>query len=152
MSIFSTNVVTPSFNSPLLMGCPSSNCALTDHTENVICNHPQFEYQCIGCELSGWKPLQIHVSFYLTMKLLTFSMGMIQTDDSAIRDAGYQVDDLVSINDIPCVSYRVEDGDCCAIMFFHPTNPQYIFCVTATQYTANVDMICSILTSLSLTS
>ena len=80
MSIFSTNVVTPSFNSPLLMGCPSSNCALTDHTENVICNHPQFEYQCIGRELSGWKPLQIHVSFYLTMKLPTFPMGMIQID------------------------------------------------------------------------
>ena len=69
-----------------------------------------------------------------------------------LTKGGYQVDDLVSINDIPCVSYRVEDGDCCAIMFFHPTNPQYIFCVTATQYTANVDMICSILTSLSLTS
>ena len=71
---------------------------------------------------------------------------------SAIREAGYQVDDLVSINGIPCVSYRVEDGDCCAVMFFHPTNPQYIFCITATQYTANVDMICSILTSLSLAS
>lgn len=53
--------------------------------ENVICDHPQFEYQCIGRELSGWKPLQIHVSFYLTMKLLTLSMGMIQTDDFLIR-------------------------------------------------------------------
>ena len=34
---------------------------------------------------SGWKPLQIHVCFYLTMKLLTFPMGMIQTDDFLIR-------------------------------------------------------------------
>ena len=69
---------------------------------------------------------------------------------TAIRQGGYQVDDLVSINGIPCVSYRLEDGDCSEIMFFHPTNKDYVFCVTATQYTANVDMICSILTSLSL--
>lgn len=69
---------------------------------------------------------------------------------TAIRQGGYQVDDLVSINGIPCVSYRLEDGECSAIMFFHPTNKDYVFCVTATQYTANVDMICSILTSLSL--
>ena len=69
---------------------------------------------------------------------------------TAIRQGGYQVDDLVSINGIPCVSYRLEDGDCSAIMFFHPTNKDYVFCVTATQYTANVDMICSILNSLSL--
>lgn len=69
---------------------------------------------------------------------------------TAIRQGGYQVDDLVSINGIPCVSYRLKDGDCSAIMFFHPTNKDYVFCVTATQYTANVDMICSILTSLSL--
>ena len=73
------------FDSIFLTGCPSSNCALTDHTGNVICDHPQFEYQCIGRKLSGWKPLQIHVSFYLTMKLLTFSMGMKQTDDFLIR-------------------------------------------------------------------
>ena len=78
--------------------------------------------------------------------------GAESIDDlaTAIRQAGYQVDDIVSINGIPCVSYRLEDGDCCAVMFFHPTNPQYVFCITATQYTANVDMICSILTSLSL--
>ena len=69
---------------------------------------------------------------------------------TAIRQGGYQVDGLVSINGIPCVSYRLEDSDCSAIMFFHPTNKDYIFCVTATQYSANVDMICSILTSLSL--
>ena len=55
---------------------------------------------------------------------------------SEIRQAGYPVDDIVSINGIPCVSYRVEDGDCSAIMFFHPTDQQYILCITATQYTA----------------
>ena len=68
-----------------------------------------------------------------------------------LTKGGYQVDDLVSINGIPCISYRVEESDYSAIMFFHPTDQQYILCITATQYTANVDMICSILTSLSLT-
>ena len=68
-----------------------------------------------------------------------------------ITKGGYQVDDLVSINGIPCISYRVEESDCSAFMFFHPTNKQYLFCVTGAGYAANTDMICHILTSLSLT-
>ena len=40
---------------------------------------------------------------------------------AAIGQGGYQVDDIVSINGIPCVSYRIEESDCSAIMFFHPT-------------------------------
>ena len=68
-----------------------------------------------------------------------------------LTKGGYQVDDLVSINGIPCISYRVEESDCSAIMFFHPTNKQYLFCVTGAGYAANTDMICHILTSLSLT-
>lgn len=67
-----------------------------------------------------------------------------------LTQGGYQVDDLVSINGIPCISYRVEESDCSAIMFFHPTNKQYLFCVTGAGYAANTDMICHILTSLSL--
>ena len=68
-----------------------------------------------------------------------------------LTQGGYQVDDLVSINGIPCISYRVEESDCSEIMFFHPTNKQYLFCVTGAGYVANTDMICHILTSLSLT-
>ena len=68
-----------------------------------------------------------------------------------LTQGGYQVDDLVSINGIPCISYRLEESDCSAIMFFHPTNKQYLFCVTGAGYAANTDMICHILTSLSLT-
>ena len=68
-----------------------------------------------------------------------------------LTKGGYQVDDLVSINGIPCISYRVEGSDYSAIMFFHPTNKQYLFCVTGTGYASNTDMICHILTSLSLT-
>ena len=70
---------------------------------------------------------------------------------AAIGQGGYQVDNIVSINGIPCVSYRIEESDCSAIMFFHPTNKQYLFCVTGVGYAANVDTICSILTSVSLT-
>ena len=68
-----------------------------------------------------------------------------------LTKGGYQVDDLVSINGIPCISYRVEESDYSAIMFFHPTNKQYLFCVTGAGYASNTDMICHILTSLSLT-
>ena len=68
-----------------------------------------------------------------------------------LTQGGYQVDDLVSINGIPCISYRLEESDCSAIMFFHPTNKQYLFCATGAGYAANTDMICHILTSLSLT-
>lgn len=80
------------------------------------------------------------------------------TDDGAqsldelaadLAKGGYQVDDLVSINGIPCISYRVEESDYSAIMFFHPTNKQYLFCVTGAGYASNTDMICHILTSLS---
>ena len=39
-----------------------------------------------------------------------------------LTKGGYQVDDLVSINGIPCISYRVEESDYSAIMFFHPTS------------------------------
>ena len=66
-----------------------------------------------------------------------------------LTKGGYQVDDLVSINGIPCISYRVEESDYSAIMFFHPTNKQYLFCVTGAGYASNKDMICHILTSLS---
>lgn len=36
-----------------------------------------------------------------------------------------------------------------AVMFFHPTDPQYVFCVTGAAYSENVDTICAALTSLS---
>ena len=82
-----------------------------------------------------------------------YSDGVQSLEELAadLTQGGYQVDDLVSINGIPCVSYRVEENDCSAIMFFHPTNKQYLFCVTGTGYASNTDMICHILTSLSLT-
>ena len=73
----------------------------------------------------------------------------IEDLESLLSQAGYQVDGIASINGIPCVTYRVKESDCCAIMFFHPSNKQYILCVTGTPYSANVDTICTILTSLS---
>lgn len=67
----------------------------------------------------------------------------------AIRQSGYTVDDLVEINGIGCITYRLESEDCSAVMFFHPTDPQYVFCVTGAEYSENVDTICAVLTSLS---
>ena len=79
------------------------------------------------------------------------SDGAETLDDlaSAITQGGYQVDDIVTINGIGCVTYRLESDDCSAVMFFHPTNKQYVFCVTGVGYAENVDTICSVLTSLS---
>ena len=68
----------------------------------------------------------------------------------AIRQSGYTVDDLVEINGIGCITYRQESEDCSAVMFFHPTDPQYVFCVTGAGYSENVDTICAVLTSLSM--
>lgn len=60
----------------------------------------------------------------------------------------HTVDDLVEINGIVCIAYRLESEDCSAVMFFHPTDPQYVFCVTGAAYSENVDTICAALTSL----
>lgn len=68
---------------------------------------------------------------------------------TAIWQAGYQIDDIVTINGFECVTYRLESEDCSAVMFFHPTNKDYVFCVTGTGYAQNVDIINSALTSLS---
>lgn len=68
---------------------------------------------------------------------------------TAIRQAGYKIDDIVTINGFECVTYRLESEDCSAVMFFHPTNKDYVFCVTGTGYAQNVDIINSALTSLS---
>ena len=108
-------------DSIFLTGCPSSNCAMTDHTENVICDHTQFEYQGICRKLSGWKLFQIHVCFYLAVKLLTFSMGMKQTDDFLTRvtkvcppdfnfNSGNKIEPIIFING----SFRnlVADTEC----------------------------------------
>ena len=68
---------------------------------------------------------------------------------TAIQQAGYQVDDIVTINGFGCVTYRLESENCSAVMFFHPTNKDYVFCVTGSGYVQNVDIINSVLTSLS---
>lgn len=70
---------------------------------------------------------------------------------SALQNAGIQVDNTVTINGFECVSYRMEKDDCSAIMFFHPTNKQYVFCVTGSGYSQNTDTINTVLTSLKAT-
>ena len=96
-----------------------------------------------------WVPFEDGFQLYLPSDWDVYNVT--EEVAAAIGQGGYQVDDIVSINGIPCVSYRIEESDCSAIMFFHPTNRQYLFCVTGVGYAANVDTICSILTSVSLT-
>ena len=70
-----------------LAGRSSAYRMLTNHAEDVVCNHPQFKNEGIRCELSGRKPFQIHVGLHLTVKLLTFPVGMVQFDDFPVRVA-----------------------------------------------------------------
>lgn len=66
-----------------------------------------------------------------------------------LAQGGFQVDDLLSVNGIECVAYRTAANDCSALMFFHPSYREYVFCVTGKPYEQNVDLISCILSSLS---
>lgn len=66
-----------------------------------------------------------------------------------LTQGGFQVDDLLSVNGIECVAYRTAENDCSALMFFHPSYNEYVFCITGKPYEQNVDLISSILSSLS---
>lgn len=81
-----------------------------------------------------------------------YSDGAETLEDIAavIQNSDFQLDGIVTINGIGCVRYRGEADNCSAIMFFHPTNKQYVFCVTGSGYEQNIDTINTILTSLSL--
>ena len=80
----------------------------------------------------------------------SYSDGAETLEDiaSAVQNAGFQVDNIVTINGFECVRYRGEKDNCSAIMFFHPTNKQYTFCVTGSGYEQNTDTINTVLTSL----
>ena len=66
-----------------------------------------------------------------------------------LTSGGYSVDDLVTINDIDCVAYTSVADNVSGVMFFHPFSSDYVFAVVGAPYTQNVDVIASILCSLS---
>ena len=67
----------------------------------------------------------------------------------SLEYGGYTVDDIVTVNGIDCVSYLDSESDLCGLMFFHPGGKDYLICVIGFAYSRNVDMIASILCSLS---
>ena len=82
----------------------------------------------------------------------TGSNGYTTLDEIAsdLTSGGFSVDDLVTINDIECVAYSSAEQNLSGVMFYHPSSRDYVFAVVGAPYAQNVDMIASILCSLSL--
>ena len=57
---------------------------LTNHPEEVVGDHCQFQYQGIGSKLPGRKTFHIHIGFQFTVVLLGFSMRVVGSDDIII--------------------------------------------------------------------
>ena len=67
------------------------------------------------------------------------------------RQDGCDVDGIIDVNGILCVSYASEEEDCCGVVFFHPEGLDYFFMVQAFEYSSNVDMLAAVLCSLTPT-
>ena len=70
------------------MFCPGSlpaNAFLPDHSQDVIGQDCQFQYQFVGFKFAEWQPPHIHISLDLTVELFTFAVGMKEADDFTIR-------------------------------------------------------------------
>ena len=67
------------------------------------------------------------------------------------REDGCDVDGIISVNGIPCVSYVSEQENCCGLVFFHPEGLDYFFMVQAFNYSESVDTLAAVICSLTLT-
>lgn len=67
-----------------------------------------------------------------------------------ITSDGYQVDDIVTINGIECVAYQDLSENGSGVAFLCPGRSEYFIVVHAISYSQNVDLINTILCSLSL--
>ena len=79
------------------------------------------------------------------------SEGCSTLDELAavLTDAGYIVEDKISFNGIPCISYSKPADDMTGIMFSHPQTTDYIMVVIAGQLSVDEDTLSCILCSLS---
>ena len=69
----------------MLCGCPApSNTFLPDHPQDVIDQDYQFQYQFITLKFAGKQPLQTHVCIDFAMELLTFAVGVVESDNFAV--------------------------------------------------------------------
>lgn len=72
-----------------LMACFSSaNGFLSNHPQDIVGKNGQFKHQFIGVKLSGRQPFHIHIGLDFTVKLLTFTMGMVILNDFFIYHPG----------------------------------------------------------------
>ena len=69
----------------------SPDRVITDDSENVEYKDSQVKYESVRFELSGRKPLYIHIGLDLAVVLLTFSMCVIGCNDVCIRDQIHRV-------------------------------------------------------------
>ena len=59
---------------------------LSNHAQDIISYHPQFQRQRVGPELSGGETFEIHVAFQLAVELLRFPVGMVEVDKGAVGE------------------------------------------------------------------
>ena len=67
------------------LGPLPADAFLSDHSQDIIGQDCQFQYQFVGLKFAGWQPLHIHISLDLAVELFTFAVGMIEAYDFAIR-------------------------------------------------------------------
>lgn len=67
------------------LGSLPADAFLSDHSQDVIGQDCQFQYQFVGLKFAGWQPLHIHIRLDLAVELFTFAVGMIQAYDFAVR-------------------------------------------------------------------
>ena len=53
----------------------------TDDAKDIICNHAQFQNECIGIQFTAGHPFYVHICFDFTMELFTDRMIMVQFDN-----------------------------------------------------------------------
>lgn len=78
--------------------------------------------------------------------------GITTLDDlvTGLENSGYGLDGIVSLNGIPCAAYHLSADDLSGMMFFGPEDHDYVFAVIGYNCTENMDLMTSVLMSLSL--
>ena len=61
------------------------HCFRADDAKDIICDHAQFQNECIGIKLTAWHPFHIHICFDFAVELLADRMIMVQFDNILIR-------------------------------------------------------------------
>ena len=55
-----------------------------DDTENVVCDHREFQNQSVCFKFTAWQSFNSHIGFYFAVKLLTNRMVMVKFDNPDI--------------------------------------------------------------------